>query len=518
METRAKFALIGLFTICVIAAAFGFVFWFSGTRGGADLKTYQIVFDTPVSGLSRGGSVLFNGIRVGEVTDLSFDPRDPRQVVARIDIAADVPIKVTTMARLEFGGLTGVASIQIYGSDPRAADLKPKRDETIPSLRAVATPTLQSVLETAQTAGQHADEVLVKVNQIVADNQVPISRIVGNLDRLSAALDAQKINSAVDNISAIAAKLDVDKINHAVGSIDTVVSSLDVSTVNHTLKSVDSFATALGDNADNLRSIAKDAGELVAKLKGTANSIDALVTTNTKPLSEAIANLDKVLASIDSAKVGRSIDGIDKVTTTLGNHSAEIGDFIKDAREVAASLNRSSTQVEAFLNSGAPASLTRSLANIEDITKHIDGTRLGAALDSVEKFATALGDNTARVNEIAKNASELTAKLDASADKVDGILNGVGALVNSPDGKSAFSEFAEASRSVRKLADDLDKRSAELFVNLNKFSGSGLRDIQQFAIDGRRTLGDISRTLQGVQRNPQQFIFGGKASLPEYGN
>ena len=244
METRAKFALIGLFTICVIAAAFGFVFWFSGTRGGADLKTYQIVFDTPVSGLSRGGSVLFNGIRVGEVTDLSFDPRDPRQVVARIDIAADVPIKVTTMARLEFGGLTGVASIQIYGSDPRAADLKPKRDETIPSLRAVATPTLQSVLETAQTAGQHADEVLVKVNQIVADNQAPISRIVGNLERLSAALDAQKINSAVDNISAIAAKLDVDKINHAVGSIDTVVSSLDVSTVNHTLKSVDSFATA----------------------------------------------------------------------------------------------------------------------------------------------------------------------------------------------------------------------------------------------------------------------------------
>ncbi|MBV9568413.1 MAG: MCE family protein, partial [Hyphomicrobiales bacterium] len=75
METRAKFALIGVFTLCVIAAAFGFVFWFSGSRGGANLKSYQIVFDTPVTGLSRGGAVLFNGIRVGEVTDLSFYPR-----------------------------------------------------------------------------------------------------------------------------------------------------------------------------------------------------------------------------------------------------------------------------------------------------------------------------------------------------------------------------------------------------------------------------------------------------------
>ena len=121
METRAKFALIGVFTLCVIAAAFGFVFWFSGSRGGANLKSYQVVFDTPVTGLSRGGAVLFNGIRVGEVTDLSFYPRDPRLVVARVDIAPDVPIKVSTKARLEFSGLTGVASVQIFDFRPEVA-------------------------------------------------------------------------------------------------------------------------------------------------------------------------------------------------------------------------------------------------------------------------------------------------------------------------------------------------------------------------------------------------------------
>src|SRR6516162_2360540 len=100
METRAKFALIGLFTICVIAAAFGFIFWFSGSRAGTDRKSLQVVFDQPVTGLSQGASVLFNGIRVGEVADLSFDDRNPNLVVARVDILAKVPITLTTRARL----------------------------------------------------------------------------------------------------------------------------------------------------------------------------------------------------------------------------------------------------------------------------------------------------------------------------------------------------------------------------------------------------------------------------------
>jgi ABC-type transporter Mla subunit MlaD len=613
METRAKYALIGLFTICVVAAAFGFVFWFSGSRAGADRKSVQVIFDTPVTGLSQGASVLFNGIRVGEVAELSFGENDldPNIVVARVDILAKVPITETTQARLEFSGLTGVASIQLFDPGKRSPAKQLSKQETMLRIRAVATPSLQSVLETAQTALKHGDEALIKVNEILAQNQAPVGRIIANIEALTKALDAEKINSAVQHISDIAARFDVDSLNHAISSVDKVVSAIDVPAINrildnastftkaladnadkvkiiaddtvelvdklkgtasaiddvvrsnsanlheaiasidnilkgidpgkvtHTLDSIDKFSTmladhsgevgnvihdaqtfvkALADNSDNVREFAKGAVELVDKLKVTASDIDKVVTANTDPIHEAIANLDKILASIDPAKVSRSLDGIEKFSTTLGDHSADTGEFIKQAKDLATGLNRVAAQVEAFMNSGAPGSLTRSLANIEDITKHIEGTKVGNAIDGIEKFATALGNNAPRVDTIAKNANELFAKLNSSADKVDEILKGVNNLVNSPDGKSAFTEFAEASRSVKRLADDLDKRSAELLANLTKFSGSGLREFQQFAIDGRRTLGDVSRTLQSVQRNPQQFIFGGKASLPEYGN
>src|SRR3954469_9921169 len=105
METRANYALIGLFTIAVIAAAFGFVFWFSGSDTGQRRQPLRIVFSGSVSGLSKGSAVLFHGIRVGEVTETRLQPDDPRRVLAIIEVDRSTPVRTDTRARLEFSGL-----------------------------------------------------------------------------------------------------------------------------------------------------------------------------------------------------------------------------------------------------------------------------------------------------------------------------------------------------------------------------------------------------------------------------
>src|SRR5215210_4905705 len=109
METRANYLLIGVFTLAVLVAGFGFVYWFSRTGVEGEKMAYRVVFDGSISGLRTGGSVLFNGIKVGEVSDLKLNPRDPRQAVASIGIDRNIPVRSDTRASLEYQGLTGIA-------------------------------------------------------------------------------------------------------------------------------------------------------------------------------------------------------------------------------------------------------------------------------------------------------------------------------------------------------------------------------------------------------------------------
>ena len=56
METRANYLLIGIFTLAVIAAAFGFVFWFQNLGAVAQRTPIRIIFEGSASGLRTGGA------------------------------------------------------------------------------------------------------------------------------------------------------------------------------------------------------------------------------------------------------------------------------------------------------------------------------------------------------------------------------------------------------------------------------------------------------------------------------
>ena len=69
---------------------------------------------------------------------------------------------------------------------------------------------------------------------------------------------------------------------------------------------------------------------------------------------------------------------------------------------------------------------------------------------------------------------------------------------------------------IRELAEKLDGRTAEITRSITEFTGAGLREYRQLAIDGQRTLQTVDRALRGLERDPQQVIFGPRSSLPEF--
>ena len=118
METRAHHVLIGLFTVIVVAAALLFGLWLAKSSSDRQFSEYQVVFNEAVSGLSQGSAVQYNGIKVGDVTQLKLDPKDPRKVLARIRVGGDTPVKQDTHAKLTMTGVTGLSIIQLSGGSP----------------------------------------------------------------------------------------------------------------------------------------------------------------------------------------------------------------------------------------------------------------------------------------------------------------------------------------------------------------------------------------------------------------
>ena len=113
MTFRPSNLMIGTLTLALIGASFGAWMGYQKIAGIKQRVPFRVVFEGSASGLRKGGSVNFAGIRVGEVVSLKLD--NPRRVVALTMIDNTTPLRKDTLVGLEFQGLTGIAAISFTG-------------------------------------------------------------------------------------------------------------------------------------------------------------------------------------------------------------------------------------------------------------------------------------------------------------------------------------------------------------------------------------------------------------------
>ncbi len=179
MEVRARFTLIGAFTLAAIAAAFGFVYWLNHAGGLTKLALYQARFETTVSGLLKGSAVLFNGIRVGEVVELRLSPENPKQVTAVLAVDLQTPVRSDTKVSVDFQGLMGSPVISLRGgaaSAPPATSLNKQ------------PPMLSADPDAGQSMADSARGVLRNIDAVVTGNTEPLRTLIANLNTFSGAL------------------------------------------------------------------------------------------------------------------------------------------------------------------------------------------------------------------------------------------------------------------------------------------------------------------------------------------
>lgn len=293
METKANYVLIGAFTILVSLFILMFALWAAKYSSDQEWQNYSVVFNEPVTGLTEGSSVLYNGISVGTVTQLRLAPNDPRQVSAQLRLYADAPIKVDTRAKIATPSLTASPIIQLTGGAPNSQLLRIVDTSEAPLIKTEPS-ALQNIQDTANKLVQRVDTLVSEENiKAIEMSLKHVEAITG-----SVAAERQQIAALMQGLRASSDQLQVlmRTANATVGGVnDKLVNELPAMTakLNGTLAQLESASknadSLLSENRGPIREFTQDGlgqiGPTMKELRAAARDVRVLVDNiNQSPL------------------------------------------------------------------------------------------------------------------------------------------------------------------------------------------------------------------------------------------
>ena len=617
MDTRANYAIIGLFTLAVIAAAFGFVYWFAGTESGTKRAAYKIEFMGSVAGLNKGAAVLFNGIRVGDVTEVYFDKGDPQKAYAKAEVQPDTPIKVDTKARLDVAILSGAAVIALAGGSADAEPLEKEPGQDLPTIVAERG-GLSSLLETARGTADQANKLLTTINELVQRSSGRVEATIQNLEAFSGALasNAPKLETFLGSVADAAQNLGPlsQKLATLADDATNIVRSVEPDRIRNIVRNVEGVTQVIEDGREKVASFISDASGVAARLNEAAPKVDTFLTAaaeaaqNIAPVAKQLGPLATKLATLadDTTSLVRAVEpervqtivrNVQGVTQSLEDSRDKVTSFISDASGLAARLNEAAPKVDTFLTAAADAaqsfapvakqlaplakkletltddttSLVRAVEpervqtivrNVQGVTQVFDDSRdkvatfisdasglagrlnesapkldqaltemnralsaidpvkLNQVVDNAQRFTSGLSASTEDLQGTLRNSNSLTAKLNASADRVDGVLKAAENFLGSAagqEGQSTFASIRTAMDAFRKASENLDRRATEIAQGVTRIAGVGSRQIEGLGSDARRAVNTVGRAARNLEKNPSSVIFGGgRPSIPEF--
>ena len=298
MERNANYALIGLVTTVLFLGLVFFVIWLARLQFAEDFDEYDVIFQGPVRGLSTGGEVHFNGIRVGEVTDINLDQRNPNRVIARIRVDGETPVRRDSVAELEPFGITGVNYMQISAGNPRTPLLRPTRQQPIPVIRSKQS-AIAGLLEGGGTVLERTVEALNRVNRLLSDQNIAV------------------LNQGLRDVQGVTAELNANRAvitetRMAIRDAQLALQSIDQTADEITKLATDSQQLVNGDAKRALADVAETAREIKASAAEVRASIDAI----TEPTAEfARTGLPQITATV--VQLQSAAESVERLTEEI---------------------------------------------------------------------------------------------------------------------------------------------------------------------------------------------------------
>jgi phospholipid/cholesterol/gamma-HCH transport system substrate-binding protein len=457
METRANYVAVGIFTVLAIVAAFAFVYWTARIGSSGDTALLRFRIAGSAAGLGRGSAVLFNGVKVGDVKRVYIDPTNSKFSVADAEVNRDTPVTNVSEANVGIAGLTGQANIEIsgVGKDEKPADT-------------------ENLFLKAEREGTVAE---IKTNPSAVTNLLE---------------SAQDIFKRADSVLT---------------GLQAFVSDAR-QPLTQTIRNVEVFSEALKKNASGVDDFLASAGKLSDTLNGVSGK-----------LGGTLDSAKRILDSVDQEKVSRIVSNIDTFTNRLKSASSQLDQImanvdstVKSVHELSDSAKGTVAKVDKVIDAVDPESVKTAVANIEQASRTAN-----AAVSDVAKVTTKIGQHADDVDQIVQNAKELTQRLNDASVRVNGVLAKVDKLLGSGDANGLMRQASDTLKSFKQVADTLNAHLGPITAGVARFSGQGLRNLDDLVQQSRQAVTRIEEAVDSLARNPQSIITGGNGgSVPRY--
>ena len=279
METKANYVAVGAFVLACVIGFVVTVLWLAGVQYSQEYAYYQAYFKGSVTGLGKGTATRYNGIEVGRITDLAFDPNDPQRVIVTMQVQPNLNIRDDSVASIESQGFTGATYVEITGGTAKSPQLEAHDDQRYPVIHTKPS-TFAQLQQSAPEVVAKLNVAATRLNDLLNDNnRRAIAHVLANLDetsqviaRRSADIDATiaNANKTMANLSEVTGTLKPQLDN----SLDKV--NLTVQKYGKVADDADAFIN--GDGLAQLSDLIGEMRRLVANLTQVSDQINRTPT------------------------------------------------------------------------------------------------------------------------------------------------------------------------------------------------------------------------------------------------
>jgi phospholipid/cholesterol/gamma-HCH transport system substrate-binding protein len=286
MERNANYALVGFASLMIFIGMVAFIVWLARISFAQQYDVYDVVFQGPVDGLSKGSEVHFNGIKVGDIVDIGLVKDNPTEVDARVRVTSDVPIRADSTATAEPEGITGVSYIQITPGTASRPLLKTLAHGGKYPIIHGQPGAFSALLAGGGTVLTSAEEALTRINRILSDQNI------------------QNFSSTLGDVKSVADEARKERQLFA----DADKSLKDIDSAADSIKQLSDNANGLvggdgkraihdaADAAEQIKGAATDMRSLIAKLQGPTADF---ANTGLPQLTSAVASLREAAESLN---------------------------------------------------------------------------------------------------------------------------------------------------------------------------------------------------------------------------